>query len=88
MTRRICSGKSIVQRHVTWIVGTFLMPCSVVLDTEDSPLYTLIDPCLKDPQEPGRARESITVLASVGQDLLNIVATHIKDMVNMRLAVR
>ena len=32
------------------------------LDTDDSPLYALIDSALATPHEPGRARESITVL--------------------------
>jgi hypothetical protein len=57
------------------------------LDTDDSPLYTLIDSCLKDPQEPGRARESLTVLAAVGQSILNLVAAAVDDQVNLRMAI-
>jgi hypothetical protein len=58
------------------------------LDTDDSPLYVLIDSCLKDPQEPGRARESITILAQIGQALLDRVASAVDDQVNLRLAGR
>ena len=58
------------------------------LDTDDSPLYTLIDSCLKDPQEPGRARESITILAQVGQALLDRVAAAVDDQTNLRLSGR
>jgi hypothetical protein len=36
------------------------------LDSEDSPLYALIHSARKTPHEPGRARESLTVLASIG----------------------
>jgi hypothetical protein len=57
------------------------------LDTDDSPLYALIDSCLKDPQEPGRARESLTVLAALGQSILNLVAAAVDDQVNLRMAI-
>jgi hypothetical protein len=57
------------------------------LDTDDSPLYGLIDSCLKDPQEPGRARESLTVLAAVGQSILNLVAAAVDDQINLRMAI-
>jgi hypothetical protein len=57
------------------------------LDTDESPLYTLIDSCLKDPQEPGRARESLTVLAAVGQKILDMVAAAVDDQVTLRMAV-
>jgi hypothetical protein len=57
------------------------------LDTDDSPLYALIDSALKDPHEPGRARESLTVLAAVGQAILNVVAASVDDQVNLRMAV-
>jgi hypothetical protein len=57
------------------------------LDTDDSPLYTLIDSALKDPHEPGRARESLTVLAAVGQSILNLVASAVDDQVNLRMAI-
>jgi len=56
------------------------------LDTDDSPIYALIDSCLKDPPEPGRARESITILAALGQSILNMVAASVDDQVNLRLA--
>jgi hypothetical protein len=55
------------------------------LDTDDSPLYALIDSCLKDPPEPGRARESLTILAQVGQAMLDRVAASVDDQVNLRL---
>jgi hypothetical protein len=58
------------------------------LDTDDSPIYALIDSCLKDPPEPGRARESITILAAIGQSILNIVAAAVDDAVNLRMAVQ
>jgi hypothetical protein len=58
------------------------------IDTEDSPIYVLIDSCLKDPQEPGRARESLTLLAQIGQALLDRVAAAVDDQVNLRLAGR
>ena len=57
------------------------------LDADDSPLYTLIDSCLKDPQEPGRAHESITVLAQIGQAILNKVAAAVDDQVGLRMAI-
>ena len=57
------------------------------LDTDDSPLFALIDPALKDPHEPGRARESLTVLAAVGQAILNLVASSVDDQVNLRQAI-
>jgi hypothetical protein len=57
------------------------------LDTDDSPLYTLIDSTLKEPHEPGRARESLTVLAAVGKSILNLVAAAVDDQVNLRMAV-
>jgi hypothetical protein len=57
------------------------------LDTDDSPLYALIDSALKDPHEPGRARESLTVLAAVGQSILNLVAAAVDDQVNLRMAI-
>jgi hypothetical protein len=57
------------------------------LDTADSPLYTLIDSCLKDPQEPGRARESITLLAQIGQAILDRIAAAVDDQVNLRLTI-
>jgi hypothetical protein len=53
-----------------------------------APLYGLIDSCLKDPQEPGRARESLTILASIGQTLLDRVAAAVDEQVNLRLAGR
>jgi hypothetical protein len=57
------------------------------LDTDESPLYALIDSALKDPHEPGRARESLTVLASIGQAILDRVAAAVDDQVNLRMAV-
>jgi hypothetical protein len=57
------------------------------LDTDDSPLYGIIDTCMKDPPEPGRARESITVLAALGQAILDRVASAVDDQVNLRMAI-
>ncbi len=56
------------------------------LGTDDSPLYALIDSALKDPHEPGRARESLTTLAQIGQAILHRVASSVDDQVNLRLA--
>jgi len=57
------------------------------LDSDESPLYALIDSCIKDPCEPGRARESITVLAAVGQALLNKIAAAVDDAVGLKMAI-
>jgi hypothetical protein len=58
------------------------------LDSDDSPLYALIDSALATPHEPGRARESITVLAALGQAILDRVASSVDDQINLRLAGR
>jgi hypothetical protein len=57
------------------------------LDADESPLYTLIDSALKTPHEPGRARESITILAAVGQAILGRVAAAVDAQVNLRMTV-
>jgi hypothetical protein len=57
------------------------------LDADDSPLYGIIDTCIKDPCEPGRARESLTVLAALGQAILDRVAASIDDAVGLRMAI-
>jgi hypothetical protein len=57
------------------------------LDAEDSPLYPFIDDALHEPHEPGRARDSITKLAALGQAILNVVARAVDDQVNLRMAV-
>jgi hypothetical protein len=57
------------------------------LDTDDSPLYALIDSAIATPHEPGRARESITVLAQIGKAILDRVAASVDDQVNLRMAV-
>jgi hypothetical protein len=57
------------------------------LDADDSPLYDVIDSALKTPHEPGRARESITILAQIGQVILDRVAAAVDDQVNIRMAV-
>jgi hypothetical protein len=57
------------------------------LDCDDSLLYALIDSAIKTPHEPGRARESITVLAQVGQAILDRVAAAVDDNVNLRMAI-
>jgi hypothetical protein len=57
------------------------------LDSDDSPLYALIDSAIKNPHEPGRARESITVLAALGQSILDRIASAVDDQVNLRMAI-
>jgi hypothetical protein len=57
------------------------------LDADDSPLYEFIDSALHEPHEPGRAKESITKLAQLGQSLLNLIAKAVDDQVNLRMAV-
>jgi hypothetical protein len=57
------------------------------LDTDDSPLYALIDSAISTPHEPGRARESITILAQIGQAILDKVAASVDDQVSMRMAI-
>jgi hypothetical protein len=57
------------------------------LDTDDSPLYALIDSAIATPHEPGRARESITVLAQIGQAILNKVAAAVDDQVGLRMTI-
>ena len=57
------------------------------LDAEDSPLYPFIDSALTEPHEPGRARESITKLAQLGQAVLDRIAKAVDDQVNLRMAV-
>ena len=57
------------------------------LDSDDSPLYELIDSAKKTPHEPGRARESITILAQIGQAILNRVAAAVDDQVGLRMAI-
>jgi hypothetical protein len=57
------------------------------LDTDDSPLYALIDSAIATPHEPGRARESITVLAQIGQAILDRVASAVDDQVGLRMAI-
>jgi hypothetical protein len=56
------------------------------LDAEDSPLFDLIDSAIQEPHEPGRPRESITVLAGIGKALMELVANAVDDQVNLRLA--
>jgi hypothetical protein len=57
------------------------------LDSEDSPLVPFIDDALHEPHEPGRARESITKLAALGQSILDRIAKAVDDQVNLRMAV-
>jgi hypothetical protein len=57
------------------------------LDTEDSPLYDLIDSALQAPHEPGRPKESITVLAGIGKRILHLVAKAVDDAVGLRQAI-
>jgi hypothetical protein len=55
------------------------------LDAEDSPLYPFIDDALHEPHEPGRARESITKLAALGQSVLHLIAKAVDDQVHLRM---
>jgi hypothetical protein len=55
------------------------------LDAEDSTLYPFIDDALHEPHEPGRARESITKLAALGQAVLDLIAHAVDDQVNLRM---
>jgi hypothetical protein len=58
------------------------------LDTgEASPLWPHIVSACQVPHEPGRARESITILAQLGQALLECIARAVDDQVNLRMAV-
>jgi hypothetical protein len=57
------------------------------LDAEDSPIYDLIDSAIQEPHEPGRPKESITVLAGIGKAILHLVAKHIDDAVSMHMAM-
>jgi hypothetical protein len=58
------------------------------LGTDDSPLYALIDSALATPHELGRPRESLTILAPIGQAILDCVASSVDDLTNLRLAGR
>ena len=57
------------------------------LDADDSPLYALINSAIATPHEPGRPRESITVLAQIGQAILDRVAAAVDDQVNLHMAI-
>jgi hypothetical protein len=57
------------------------------LDAEDSPLYDLIDSALQCPHEPGRAKESLTELARLGQAILQLVAKAVDDHVGLKMVV-
>jgi hypothetical protein len=57
------------------------------LDADDSPLFEFIDEAIRDPHESGRARDSVTKLARLGQSLLNLIAKAVDDQVNLRMAV-
>jgi len=56
------------------------------LDAEDSQIFDMIDSALKDPHEPGRPRESVTVLAGIGKAIMQLVARVVDDQVSMRQA--
>jgi hypothetical protein len=63
---------------------------AVVLDelsTQASPLFDLIDDALQNPHEPGRPKESMTVLAGIGTAILHLVAKAVDDAVGHRMAV-
>src|SRR5262245_52304677 len=54
------------------------------LDDDDSPLMDLIIEALQQPHEPGRARENVTVLAALGQAVLNLIAANVDQQVTLR----
>ena len=58
------------------------------LAAEDSCLYDLIDSAITAPHEPGRPKESISVLAAVGQAIMHIAAKAVDDQVGLRMAVQ
>jgi hypothetical protein len=57
------------------------------LDSENSPLYDLIDSALQEPHELGRPRESVTVLAGLGKAILQLVTKAVDDQENLRMMV-
>jgi hypothetical protein len=57
------------------------------LDADDSPLYEFIDDAIAHPHEPGRAKESVSKLAQLGQSLLNLIARAVDAQINLRMAV-
>jgi hypothetical protein len=56
------------------------------LDSDNSPIFELIDSAIQEPHEPGRPRENITVLARIGKAILELVAKAVDDQVNLRMA--
>ena len=56
------------------------------LDSEDSPLYALIDSARRPRMNPA-GHESLTVLASIEQAILDRVAKAVDDQVNLRMVV-
>ena len=59
------------------------------LNTEESPLLSLIDDALAHPYTLGeRPKMNIMELVKVGQALLNIVATSVDNAVSLRMAVQ
>jgi hypothetical protein len=76
-------------RHALQVDKHHVLECVISdLDTgETSPLWPHIESACQVPHEPGRARESITVLAQLGQTLVDCIARAVDDQVNLRMAV-
>jgi hypothetical protein len=58
------------------------------LDSDDSPLYDLIDDAIANPHEPGRPKANVSDLARLGKAILAMVAKAVDDQVNLRMAVQ
>jgi hypothetical protein len=58
------------------------------LDTDDSPLYELIDDAIDSPHTPGETpRQNLTTLAKLGQAILNRIANAVDAHVTRLMAV-
>jgi hypothetical protein len=92
-----CEGDELADTDVCWLeycriastVGREDILAVVLseLDSPVSPLYDLIDPALQSPHEPGRPKESVTLLANIGNAIMHLVAKAVDDHVNLRMAV-
>jgi hypothetical protein len=57
------------------------------LDADDSPLWEHIDLALREPHEPGRARDSVVKSAALRQAVLDLIAKNINQLVTLRQMV-
>jgi hypothetical protein len=75
------------QRLASTIDRSRVLECVLSdLDCDDSPLYDLIDQTLAEPFLPGeRVRENITILATLGQDILTLVAVNVGRLIGLRM---